>query len=146
MMRRFKIATSLLVCIGIPAAARPPERCPVLLQNISLTYNHNGGKSTPQLQVKFANDTGVELAKATFQLSVLDAAGYPQIYANDFEFRGALAPRKSKISSWDLDANSVDIHRTGETVLLKSVTFADGNGWADDGSETCRMTVDFHAQ
>jgi len=149
MMRDCGISTLLLACaagIGLSPAAQAQQKCPVLIQHISLAYNHAGGISTPQLQVKFADIADRDLAKVTFQLSVLDASGYPHVYPEDLEFRGLVPPKKSKLYSWDLDASSVDIHRTGETVLLKSVAFANGSRWTDDGSETCSLTFDFRAR
>jgi len=50
------------------------------------------------------------------------------------------------VFTWELASESVDIHRTGETVVVKKVEFSDTAGWIDDGSETCAFKVDFHAR
>jgi hypothetical protein len=120
------------------------QKCPVVLDHIELSYNHQGGQSKPQLRVEFGNAAGKGIATVTFGLSVLDPSGYPHPYPDDIVYRDGLETGKQKIFTWSLAPESVDIHRTGETVLVQEVEFADATSWKDDGSESCVLTVDFH--
>jgi hypothetical protein len=134
-----------LACSATRAKAQSSEqKCPVLLDHIELSYNHAGGQSKPQLRVEFGNVAGKGIRSVTFSLSVLDSAGYPHLYPDDIVYRDGLETGKQKIFTWSLAPESVDIHRTGETVLVQEVEFADATGWKDDGSESCVLTVDFH--
>jgi hypothetical protein len=120
------------------------QKCPAVLDHIELSYNHQGGQSKPQLRVEFDNAAGKAITTVTFSLSVLDSAGYPHPYPDDIVYRDGLEAGKQKIFTWSLAPESVDIHRTGETVLVQEVEFADATSWKDDGSESCVLTVDFH--
>ena len=134
-----------LVCSATRAKSQSSgQKCPVVLDHIDLNYNHEGGKSKPQLSVEFGNATGKAITTVTFSLSVLDSAGYPHPYPEDLEYRDGLETTKQKTFTWNLAPESVDIHRAGETVLVREVEFADATGWKDDGSESCVLTVDFH--
>jgi hypothetical protein len=53
---------------------------------------------------------------------------------------------KTRRFTWDLDFDSVDIHRAGETVVVQKIEFADASTWNDDGSESCSFKVDYHAK
>jgi hypothetical protein len=120
------------------------QKCPVVLDHIELSYNHQGGQSKPQLRVEFDNAAGKGITTVTFSLSVLDPAGYPHPYPDDIVYRDGLEAGKQKTFTWSLAQESVDIHRAGETVLVQEVEFADATSWKDDGSESCVLTVDFH--
>jgi len=136
-----------LACRTVRAEAESPERkCPVVINHVELSYNHQGGPSRPQLKVEFGNHAGKEISNVTFSLSVLDAGGYPHPYADDLIYRDGLESGKKRVFIWDLASESVDIHRAGETLVVKKVEFIDTTGWVDDGSESCAFKVDFHAR
>lgn len=136
-----------LACGMMQAKAESPERkCPVVIHSVELSYNHQDGQSKPQLRVEFGNDASKQISNVTFSLSVLDAGGNPRPYPDDFTYREGLAAGKKKIFVWNLAPEAVDIHHTGETVVLKKVEFVDTTRWIDDGSESCVFTVDFHAR
>jgi hypothetical protein len=120
------------------------QKCPVVLSHTQLSYNHEGGQSKPQLQLKFGNATGKQISTVTFSLSMLDSGGYPHPYPDELVYRDGLEAHNEKTFTWSLAPESVDIHRTGETVLVQSVEFGDSTDWKDDGSESCVLTVDFH--
>jgi hypothetical protein len=125
-------------------AQSPEQKCPVGLDHIELSYGHQGGQSKPQLRVIFNNDSGKKISTVTFSLSVLDSGGYPHPYPDDLVYRDGLEAGKQKVFSWELAPESVDIHRTGETVVVQEVEFAGSASWKDDGSESCVLTLDFH--
>jgi hypothetical protein len=127
-------------------AQKKPQTCPVAIEHLELAYNHAGGQSRPQLVVRFANHADRRLASATFELSLLGAGGDAHPYPDDLVYRNGLDPHKWKFFTWDLAPESVDIHRTGETLLLREVKFDDDTEWKDDGSETCVLTLDYHAR
>jgi len=140
------LVLSLCVAGGAMAgAAQTPEaKCPVMLHQIALNYNHEGGRSVPRLKVWFENLAGKQISTVTFSLSVLDSGGYPRPYPHNLKSRGSLDSGKKKESTWELAAESVDMHGTGETVAVTRIEFADTSTWIDDGSESCALTVDFH--
>ncbi|MGA2889409.1 MAG: hypothetical protein ABSE51_15280 [Terracidiphilus sp.] len=136
-----------LACSAVQANAGSPERkCPVVIDHIELSYNHQGGQSKPQLRVRFENEAGKQISAVTFRLSVLDSGGYPRPYPNELTYSDGLETGKSKVFMWDLAFESVDIHRAGETVVVQRVEFADNTKWVDDDSESCMLKVDFHAK
>ena len=131
--------------ISAPALAQSSEqKCPVALDQVQLSYAHNGEQSKPQLRIVFGNAAGKRIANVTFTLSVLDSGGYPHPYPDDLVYGDGLEASERKNFIWTLAPDSVDIHHTGETVLLQEVEFADATTWKDDGSESCVLTVDFH--
>ena len=67
-------------------------------------------------------------------------------YPDDLTYRDGLEAGKKKVFIWDLASESVDIHRAGETVVVKKIEFIDASDWIDDGSEACVYKVDFHAR
>jgi hypothetical protein len=143
----------LTICFGVGevrAKAEGPERkCPVVINGIELNYNHQGGPSRPQLTIEFENHAGKRISKVVFRLYVLGVGGYPRPYLDDLTYQAAqevLESGKKKEFMWALTPEAVDIHRTGETVVVKKVDFSDTTDWIDDGSETCVFTVDFHAR
>ena len=143
----WSILALCLACGAVRAEAESPDRkCPVAIDRVELSYNHQGGPSKPQLRVEFGNHAGKQIAKITFSLSVLDAGGYPRLYPDDLIYRDGLEAGKKKVFIWELASESVDIHRSGETVVVKKVEYLDTTGWIDDGSESCAFKVDFHAR
>jgi hypothetical protein len=134
----------LAYCAARAEAGSPERKCPVVIDRVELSYNHQGGPSKPQLRIEFGNRAGKPITKITFSLAVLDAGGYPYPYPDDLMYRDGLEVGKRKMFAWELASESVDIHRTGETVVVKRVEFSDTAGWIDDGSESCAFKVDFH--
>jgi hypothetical protein len=94
--------------------------------------------------VWFENQAGKQVSTVTFSLSVLDSGGYRRPYPHSLKSHASLDSGKKKESAWELTAESVDIHGTGETVAVTKIEFADASTWTDDGSESCALTVDFH--
>jgi hypothetical protein len=145
--RALLVLTLCLTCILARAEAKPRERkCPVLIDHVELGYNHRGGESKPQLRVGFGNNAGKQISTVTFSLSVLDSGGNPHPYPDSLTYGDGLETGQKKLFAWDLAFESVDIHRAGETVVVQKVEFADATGWTDDGSESCMLTIDFHAR
>jgi len=100
--------------------------------------------------VSFANNAGQRIMTVGFSLSVLDSSGSSLLYPEDLIYSNGLDAGKKKVFLWELEPASVDIHRAGETVVVQRVQFADTSGlnslaWTDDGSESCKLTVDYHA-
>jgi hypothetical protein len=147
-MRAKTTLLTLAACAAWTAASAVAQsheqKCPVVLDQIQISYTHNGEQSKPQLRVVFDNAAGKQIANVTFSLSVLDSGGYPHPYPDDLVFGDGLETAEKKNFAWTLAPESVDIHHTGETVLLREVEFADATTWKDDGSESCVLTVDFH--
>ena len=136
-----------LACGAVRAEAGSPERkCPVVIDSVELSYNHQGETSKHQLRVEFDNHSGKHISKIAFSLSLLDVGGYPHPYPDDLMYGNGLEIGKTKAFTWELASESVDIHRTGETVVVSKVEFSDTVSWIDDGSETCAFKVDFHAR
>jgi len=142
----FLLALGCYVAFVIPQtnAWAAEQKCPVALDHIELSYAHQGGQSKPQLRINFGNAAGKQISTITFTLSILDPSGYPHPYPGDLVYRKGLEADAQKVFVWSLAQESVDIHRTGETVLVQEVEFSDATSWKDDGSESCELTVDFH--
>jgi hypothetical protein len=133
--------------IAIPAIGQSHKQtCPVIPTFVDVNYYHQGGRSKPQLRVQMENGAGKPVASVTLTLSLLDTAGATRIYPNDFSYDKGLETGRNKLYAWNLSPDLVDMHRTGESVFIKEVTFADGNEWSDDGSESCQITLDYHAR
>ncbi len=148
-MRRIGIATlvlSLVSCAPWARAVKPGQVCPIAIENLELSYRHQGGQSTPQLTAMLGNRAGKRIASARFQLSVLDPNGSPNSYPEDLIYSKGLDVDKRRNYAWSLAPESVDIHRTGEALVLLEVTFDDQSSWKDDGSESCGYGVDYHAR
>ena len=147
-MRTRNLKLTLALCLacsaGCASAQDNDRKCPVVLDHIDLNYNHQGGQSKPQLRVIFDNGAGKAISAVTFNLSVLDSGGYPRPYPEDLTYRDGLDAGKRKEFTWILSPESVDIHRTGETVSVQEIDFADNTTWKNDGSDSCELTVDFH--
>jgi hypothetical protein len=136
-----------LTCGSTRAQSESHERkCPVVINSVALSYNHQGGGSKPQLRVEFGNRASKRISNVTFTLSVLDAGGNAHLYPDDLTYQESLETGKKTVFVWDLAPENVDVHRTGETVVLKTVGFIDATSWTDDGSESCVFTVDYHAR
>jgi len=118
----------------------------VKIEQVQLTYNHQGGQSVPRLKVRFSNEAGKRIARVSFSLALLDPDGYPHSYPGDLDYRAGLDAGKMRASFWELRSELVDIHNAGETVVVRRVQFGDGSGWEDGGSESCKLTMDFHAR
>lgn len=127
-------------------ALKPGQVCPIAVENVVLSYRHQGGPSTPQLAAMLGNRAGKRIASARFELSLLNASGDPHTYPEDLVYRRGLAMDKRINYVWTLAPESVDIHRTGEALVLLEVQFDDQTSWKDDGSESCGYGVDYHAQ
>jgi len=141
------VFTLCLAFGALKAEAESPEpKCPVVINRVELSYNHQGGVSKPQLTIEFGNHAGKQISKITFNLLMLNEGGYPHPYPDDLTYQEGLETGKRKVYNWDLAFEAVDIHRTGETVVVERVEFIDTTNWIDDGSESCVFTVDFHAR
>jgi hypothetical protein len=136
-----------LVCGTMRAEGGSPEqKCPVVINRTELGYNHQGGQSKPYLRVEFGNTAGKQISTIVYGLSVLDPGGNPHPYPDELMYQGGLETGKKRAFTWELAREFVDIHRSGETVVVKRVEFIDTTHWIDDGSERCAFTVDFHAR
>ena len=140
------LAFYLACCVMRAEAGSAEPKCPVVIDGVELSYNHQGAPSKPQLRVEFGNFGGKHISNIRFALSLLDAGGYPHPYPDDLTYRDGLEAGKKKVFIWDLASESVDIHRAGETVVVKKIEFIDASDWIDDGSEACVYNVDFHAR
>lgn len=124
-----------------------PAKCPVGFQHVDVRYNHAGGESAPQLRLAFTNRADKTITGFVFSLSILDSEGNPVPYATQFDYRREFPPGGGERSRlWKLDAASVDMHRSGESVILLEADFADGTTWKDDGSQGCTLSFDYHAK
>jgi hypothetical protein len=140
------LATGLALS-AMPAAAQKSEQvCPVAIESLDLGYGHQGGQSKPQLTAMLGNRTEKRVARARFRLSVLDPSGYANPYPQDLTFDQGLDVHMRRRHIWSLEPESVNIHRTGQSLVLLSVEFDDRTAWKDDGSESCVVTVDYHAR
>jgi hypothetical protein len=154
-MIRNSALTVLALCLACGVvraeAQKPARKCPVVIGQIELSYNHQGGQSKPELKVSFGNDSSKQVSTVIFSLSLLDSGGYPHPYPDDLTYRDGVEAGKEKVFTWELAPESVDMHRTGEAVVVLKVEFAGTSGqypasWTDDGSESCKLTVDYHAR
>jgi hypothetical protein len=148
---QLRTAALACVCLGVCGVLQLPaedtrQPCPVVIEQVSLAYSHEGNPSIPRLQIRFANASTNSIAHVTFQLALLDDGGYPHDYPDDLTSHSPLEPGKRKNSAWTLRPESVDIHRSGEVLVVKRVDFADRTSWHDDGSQSCKLAVDFHAR
>lgn len=136
-----------LVCGAVSAEAENAgQKCPVVISGVDLNYNHQGGQSKPQVKVEFANNAARRIMTITFSLSLIETNGDARPYPDDLIYEEGLEPGKKRVFVWSLTPEDVDIHRAGEMVTLKKVRFIDASGWVDDGSESCELTIDFHAR
>ncbi len=140
------LTAGLFACTCLSAFGQAPSACPVKLDHLDLRYNHAEGKSVPQVSVGFTNESAKRVAHLTFSLSILDSGGYPRPYDENFTYSKPVEPGRHVAFLWTLNAESVDMHHTGESVSLDKIEFADGTVWTDDGSLNCTMTIDFHAK
>lgn len=128
-------------------SAGAASKCPISLNRLDLRYNHAGGQSIPQLKLAFANQTEKTVSNMIFSLSILDSEGNPHPYSENLSYRRDIPTgSQQRTHTWNLDAVSVDMHHTGESMTLLEVEFADGTAWKDDGSQACTLLVDFHAK
>jgi len=125
-------------------AQRKAQVCPIIVEQMILTFNHHGGQSSPELQLRFGNATQLQIAAVTFSLSLLDSGGYPRPYPESLSYSDGLEAGKKQSFTWSLASESVDMKRTGETIVVERVDFENQKAWKDDGSQSCAFSVDFH--
>jgi hypothetical protein len=128
------------------AAASAEQKCPVVIDQVELAYNHAGGHSIPQLRISFGNAARKRISTVSFNLSVVGASGDEHAYPDDLKYSDGVEAGKKKVFTWDLIPQEVDIHRAGERVMVQRVEFDDAPAWVDDGSESCVFKVDFQAK
>jgi hypothetical protein len=152
-MKAMLLVLGAFACCGALAqssVASPetaPSKCPIGFEHLDLRYNHAGGQSEPQMRLAFRNRTSKTITRFVFALSILDSDGNPVPYASQFEYRREFppfGPQRSHI--WNLEPAAVDMHRSGESVILLEAEFADGKTWKDDGSQSCTLAFDYHAK
>jgi hypothetical protein len=140
------LGLGLALCATSAGALKPGQVCPIAVESLELNYRHQGGPSIPQLTAMLGNRAGKRILHARFQLSLLDGNGYPHAYPEDLIFDKGLDVDKRRNHVWPLVPESVDMHRTGESLMLLEVTFEDQTSWKDDGSESCGYGVDYHGK
>ncbi len=123
------------------AAADGPVPCPISYSNLSMPYKHDGGVSTPTLELSFTNLTGKKIVRAKFGLIVLGPDRNEVPYERDISFTQGADPGKLVSALWNLEMEKVDIHRMGETIYLESARFEDNTVWKDDGNQRCKEDV-----
>lgn len=150
MMKRHTSLLALAACLAFGGesaeASSPKQACPVIIKQVDLSYKHAGGRSVPQLRMSFGNRANRPISTVTFTLSLLDSDGYLHPYPEDLQHSEGLEPGIKTVFTWELASEAVDIHRTGETVAVEKVEFADTSSWVDDGSQSCAFTVDYRAK
>jgi len=138
---------ALAVCVlGVfpaHAAAPQPESCPISYSRLMMPLRHQGGQSTPTVQLSFTNETQKKIVHAKFGLIILEPDGTQDPYGQGLTFSAGADPGKVVNSEWVLEMDKIDIHHLGETVYLKSARFEDNTTWQDDGSQRCRQEVNF---
>ncbi|MBV8114248.1 MAG: hypothetical protein JO300_05870 [Silvibacterium sp.] len=139
----FGCCTALAQTSAVSPAV-PLSKCPIGFGSVDVRYNHAGGESVPQLRLSFTNQTGKTITDLVFSLSIFDSDGSPVSYPSDFHYHHEFPPGQAQRShTWNLDPASVDMHRTGESVMLLEARFADGTGWKDDGAWACTLAFDY---
>jgi hypothetical protein len=122
-------------------AAEEPARCPISYSHLSMPYKHDGGISTPMVNLSFTNETHKKIVRAKFGLLVTGPDGNQVPYDQDLTFSAGADPGKLTTSEWALEMEKVDIRRLGEILYLKSIRFEDNTSWQDDGNQRCRQEV-----
>ncbi len=125
------------------AQTAAPQSCPVSYSRLQMPIRHQGGTSTPMVQLSFTNETKKKIDRAKFRLIVMDSDGAKSPYDKALTFSAGADPGKVASAEWALEMEKVDIGHQGETVYLESIEFADGTIWKDDGNERCRDDVYF---
>ncbi|MGD0098488.1 MAG: hypothetical protein ABSB60_18550 [Terracidiphilus sp.] len=142
----------LVVVLSLACGATQAEekssqhKCPIAIKSVKLSYNHQGGESKPQLGMEFESYSDKRISNIVFTLLILDAFGNAHPYPDDLTYPQDLEPGKKAAFVWDLESAAVDIHRTGETLVVKKVGFIDATSWNDGGLGVCGYTVDYHAR
>lgn len=142
----FQLMVCLALCACNAGAQSSHQQCAAVVSQVQLTYNHGEASSRPQLTMKIGNQASKRISTVKIGLYVLDADGVPHPYPDSLENGDGLEIGKTRTFTWDLDFDSVDIHRAGETVVVQRVEFDDGTKWSDDGSESCSFKVNYHAK
>ncbi len=144
-----RVANSLIVFIFAAGAAAScsaqtnPATCPVSYSKLEMPLRHRGGTSTPLVQLSFINDTKKRIERAKFGLIVIEPDGSQDPYGKALTFSAGADPGKVVSAEWALELDKVDIQHQGEIVYLRSVEFADGTTWKDDGNQLCRDEIYF---
>jgi hypothetical protein len=125
------------------SAPAGPEPCPVSYSHLQIPLRHQGGVSTPTVELSFTNETKKKILKAKFGLILLDSQGVKAPYSQLLTFSTGADPGKVVSGEWALEMEKIDINHIGETVYLKSARFEDGSSWVDDGFEHCRVDINF---
>ncbi len=124
-------------------AQNTPQPCPVSYSRLQMPLRHQGGMSTPMVQLSFTNETKKKIDRAKFGLIVIDSDGSAAPYGKALTFTAGADPGKMVNAQWALDLEKIDIEHMGETVYLESIEFADNTTWKDDGNQRCRDDVYF---
>ena len=95
------------------------------------------------VQLSFTNETKKKIDRAKFGLIVIEPDGSQAPYGKALTFSAGADPGKVVSAEWALELDKVDIEHLGETVYLRSVEFADGTTWKDDGNQRCRDEIYF---
>jgi len=119
------------------------QSCPVSYSRLEMPLRHQGGGSTPMVQLSFTNETKKKINRAKFGLIVINEDGSLQPYEKGLTFTAGADPGKVVSAEWALEMGKVDIQHMGETVYITSAEFADGTTWKDDGNERCRQDIYF---
>ncbi len=144
-----RVANPFIVFIlaSVAAASCPAQKtaqpCPVSYSRLQMPLRHQGGMSTPMVQLSFTNETKKKIDRAKFGLIVIDSDGSPAPYGKALTFTAGADPGKVVSAQWALDLEKIDIEHMGETVYLESVDFADNTTWKDDGNQRCRDDIYF---
>jgi hypothetical protein len=138
------VCLAIAVCgaVDIPfSVAATPQPCPISYASLNMPYKHEGGISTPMVDLAFTNLTRKKIVRAKFGLIVMGPEGNLVPYEKDLTFSAGADAGKLTTSQWSLEMEKVDIHRMGETIYLKNVRFEDNSTWEDDGNQRCRQDV-----
>jgi hypothetical protein len=108
-----------------------------------MPLRHQGGVSTPMVELSFTNQTGKKIVHAKFGLIIIETDGTQTPYDQGLTFSAGADPGKLVNSEWALELDKIDINHYGEIVYLKSARFEDNTAWQDDGNQRCRQQVYF---
>ncbi len=141
-----RLAANLAVVLALaPGAASlaAPKPCPISYSRLSMPYKHEGGTSTPTVELTFTNQTAKKIVKAKFALSILISQGNEVPYDQALTFTAGADPGKLTNAKWELEMEKVSIERIGEIIYLESARFDDNTTWQDDGNQSCRDEINY---
>jgi len=118
-----------------------PPTCPVSYSKLSMPLRHQGGISTPMVELSFTNETKKKIGRAKFELIIIQPDNSQAPYDKALTFTAGADPGKVVSSEWALEMDKVNIEHLGESVYLASVEFDDGTTWKDDGNQRCRDDI-----